>query len=126
MLILSPRIFADSFYNPKDLPLLSAFIISIYTMNLYLKNKTTARAVVHAIATAFTISIRVLGILVPVITLIIFIADMILRRQDKMETDWNLAAKIKSILIYFFMMIIFLLLFLPVLWENPIENFFNF
>ena len=32
-LILSPRIFAHSFYNSKDIAFLSVFIISIYTLN---------------------------------------------------------------------------------------------
>ena len=31
-LIISPRIFAHSFYNPKDIPFLSAYIIAIYTL----------------------------------------------------------------------------------------------
>jgi hypothetical protein len=123
MLILSPRIFADSFYNPKDLPLLSAFIISIYTLNLYLEAKTTTRAIIHGIATAFAISIRVLGIVVPFITLIIFIADLFLNKNEKAERYKEVAGKIKSILIYFFILAIFLLLFLPILWENPIGNF---
>ena len=41
-LILSPRIFAHSFYNSKDLAFLSFFIISIYTMVRYLEEKTLA------------------------------------------------------------------------------------
>ncbi len=38
-LIISPRIFAHSFYNPKDLPFLSVYVISIYTLLLFLEKK---------------------------------------------------------------------------------------
>jgi hypothetical protein len=31
-LVLSPRIFADSFYNSKDIPFLSVFVVSIYAL----------------------------------------------------------------------------------------------
>ena len=39
-LLLSPRIFADSFYNNKDIIFLSFFIINIYTaINFFEKQK---------------------------------------------------------------------------------------
>ena len=40
-LILSPRIFAHSFYNSKDIPFLAMFIISIYTLIKYLDKFTS-------------------------------------------------------------------------------------
>ena len=43
-LIVSPRIFAHSFYNPKDIPCLSAYIIAIYTMLLLLEKKNVFTA----------------------------------------------------------------------------------
>ena len=69
-LVLSPRIFADSFYNPKDLPFLSAFLIAIFTLNMYLLNKNVKFAVIHGIATGFAAGIRILGIMIPFFTIL--------------------------------------------------------
>ncbi|MCX5872938.1 MAG: glycosyltransferase family 39 protein [Deltaproteobacteria bacterium] len=38
LLVTSPRIFADSFYNPKDIPFLSAMIIGFFTMQRFLES----------------------------------------------------------------------------------------
>ena len=38
-LIISPRIFADSFYNNKDIVFMSLFIISLFTATKFLEKK---------------------------------------------------------------------------------------
>ena len=80
-LVLSPRILSHSFFNPKDIPLLSVYIISTYTMVLFLEKKTVYNGLIHGIACAFLIGIRILGILVPVFTFIFFTLDLIVSRQ---------------------------------------------
>lgn len=50
LLVLSPRIFADSFYNSKDAVLLALFIVSSYTGLRLLEEKTAGRAAAHALA----------------------------------------------------------------------------
>ena len=84
-LILSPRIFAHSFYNPKDLPFLSMFIISIYTLVSYLNRKTLPRAAIHALICALLIDIRILGIIVPLFTVIFLFADLLIIKPIKIK-----------------------------------------
>jgi hypothetical protein len=76
-LVLSPRIFADSFYNPKDLPFLSAFIIAVFTLQRYLKNKNASFALFHGLATGFAAGIRIIGILIPFFTILLFTLDIV-------------------------------------------------
>lgn len=119
-LILSPRIFADSFYNPKDLPFLSVFIISVFTLLNYLENKTFIRATIHAIVCSFLIGIRILGIMVPLLTFIFFILDFIFKKN---EIKKPISKKLSSIFLFLIATIGFTILFSPILWENPIHNF---
>lgn len=118
-LILSPRIFADSFYNSKDLIFLSVFIISIYTLVTYLDNKSLPRAAIHALTCAFLIDIRILGIMVPLLTIIFFISDLFIIKLLKLRCKKTIG----SILLYMCLLIFFTIIFWPTLWHSPVYNF---
>ena len=47
VLVISPRIFGQAFYNSKDLAFLSAFVASMFTMVVWLDAKTIRHAVLH-------------------------------------------------------------------------------
>ncbi len=117
-LILSPRIFAHSFYNSKDIPFLALFIICIYTLVRYLNNKTWPNAIFHAIVCAFLIDIRILGIIVPIFTYFFLIADLMMKK------DLNINGKkvILSFSVYLILLIPLTVLFWPTLWTNPLNN----
>jgi len=119
-LILSPRIFADSFYNSKDLAFLSVFIISIYTLVKYLDKKTLLRASLHALICAILIDIRIVGIIVPCFTFLFVTIDLILGSKS---TKIKIKNIIPSSLLYGFLLICFTILFWPILWDGPIYHF---
>jgi len=117
-LILSPRIFADAFYNPKDIPCLSLFIICTYTLIKYLKNKTFFNTFIHAFACAVLIDIRIVGIIFPFLTLVFTFADIYilpLKNEDSKRVFLNLFS-------YFLFLILFTFLFWPFLWASPLHN----
>lgn len=120
LLILSPRLFAESFYNSKDLVFLSLFIISIHTLTQFLDKISLSRAAVHALVCALLIDVRVLGILVPGLTLFFFIVG-------KISTDRRQARRLtKEILIFSLFLALTLclmILFWPILWNDPIGQF---
>jgi hypothetical protein len=118
-LILSPRIFADSFYNVKDLAFLSVFIISIYTLVNYLDHKTWLRTALHAVLCAFLIDMRIMGLLVPCLTYLCVVGDHMLRSQS---TN-TIRKTILSLLGYSILLIACIILFFPILWENPVYHF---
>jgi len=66
--LLSPRLFADSFYNPKDIPLMSFFIISTFTLIKFFYLQTKTNAIYLGIACGLAVSTRIVGIIIPVFT----------------------------------------------------------
>mgnify|MGYP003729416623 CR=1 FL=1 len=66
-LILSPRIFADSFYNNKDLIFLSLFIISLYYALKFLENANIKNTILFSLTSSLATDIRILGIILPII-----------------------------------------------------------
>ena len=120
-LILSPRIFAHSFYNSKDIAFLAMFIISIYTLVRYLDKKTFSIAIFHGLTCALLIDIRIMGIIVPSFTLIFLIADLLVTKTEKIEYKKIIA----SFFIYIVLLIFFTVLFWPFLWKNPLYHFIN-
>ena len=75
--ILSPRIFADSFYNMKDLIFLSFFVISLFFAIKFLNTPSYKNAFLSSLACALAIDVRILGIIVPFIIFVFFILKSI-------------------------------------------------
>jgi len=118
-LIISPRIFAQSFYNPKDIPFLSAYVISIYTLLLFLERKNVFTAILHGIAIGVMCSIRTPGLIIIPITFFFCLVDLFLSR-DK----WK--SYLKAGLFLFISLVIaagLVYWFTPVLYTNPIANY---
>lgn len=118
-LILSPRIFADSFYNSTDIPFLSMFIISIYTLIRYLDKKTLLRAISHAVVCALLIDIRIMGIVVPFLTVIFLVADILIKKSKEFKNK----RVIISFVIYVCLTASLVILLWPALWRDPIHEF---
>ncbi|MGI4873143.1 MAG: hypothetical protein ACRYFX_18440 [Janthinobacterium lividum] len=69
LLLLSPRLFAESCYNAKDVTFMAAFTLGAYTLARLLAHPTGRRALVHGLVTAAATDIRVLGVLLGPLTL---------------------------------------------------------
>ena len=119
LLITSPRIFGHSFINSKDIPFLSFYIISAYTLLKYLKNKNTSNAFLHALSSSLLISVRIPGVIIPLITMIMIITDAV--KQKKIHK--YLISNYKSIVVYVISTIVLVVLMYPYLWENPVKGF---
>jgi hypothetical protein len=74
LLVLSPRIFAHSFFNPKDLPFMAVFVIAFYTLVRLDRKPAVGRALVHGMVCGILIDIRVAGLLLPAMTCILLAA----------------------------------------------------
>lgn len=119
-LILTPRIFAQSFYG-KDVVFLSLFIISIYFFVRYLSRKTITSSLLFALTTAIVIDQRITGIFIPFIAVLIAVIDII--RAGKPFN--NLQNSLLPLFMYLSFCSLFVVLFWPYLWENPVKNFIN-
>ncbi len=120
MLLLVPRLFAHSFFNPKDIPFLVSAIIAAYTMVLLLDKPKFTRAIFHSLACAIAIDIRIIGVLFPLLTiLLLFTESFIQQSRDKRD----LSIILKTGLTFIFGTVLLTILFWPYTWENPIEHF---
>jgi hypothetical protein len=118
-LILSPRIFAHSFYNPKDIPFLSMFIICSFTLIRFLNKKSYLSSIMHSLTCAILIDIRILGIVIILITIIFYLLDICVIKKDRTKKS------VISLIIFIILFLGLTILFWPVLWENPINHFFR-
>jgi hypothetical protein len=119
-LILSPRIFAESFYG-KDIVFLSFFIISIYFFIRYLNRKTTMNSILFALATALVVDQRITGVFIPFLAVTVTGID----EMKAGRTFNNLRKRLFPLFIYLVSFSFFMVLFLPYLWENPVRNFID-
>ena len=125
-LILSPRIFSNSFYNPKDIPFLSAYIIAVYTMLLFLGKKNIFTAVLHGIATAVVCNIRTPGIVIIPVTFFFYLFDLLLAKEPLNWKNLKESKYLRAVILglsYLAVAAGLIILTFPFLYANPIQNF---
>ena len=119
LLVLSPRLFADAFYNSKDLPFLSVFVVSVYTLVRFLDEGTPRRALWHALASAVLTDIRIVGLVIPAITVLLGTADLLFVRRPERPARRRAAmlglygAAVACLTVALF----------PFLWKSPLGRF---
>ena len=112
-LFLSPRIFAESFYNQKDIVFLSMFLINTYYALYFLKNPSFKSSIYLSISTALSIDIRIMGLLlIPILLFFVFIKNL-KSKNNKL---------LLYTLIYLFIFPIATVIFWPYLWNDPLNN----
>ena len=116
ILYTTPRIFAHSFFNSKDIIFLSMFIISLYCLFRFFNKKFLLNTIFLGLSLALLTSVRSIGFYFFIIILLFMFAELL----DKKVKLKNTAKLIIYLLIFYFL---FLYLFWPFLWEKPIENF---
>lgn len=118
MLLCSPVIYAHSFYNSKDLPLMVFIILSFYTLLNTLHKFDSKTIIVHALMSALALNVRIMGVLIPMLTILILFSEIRFKNRSKSET-------IRLISIYGISLICFYIITWPALWHNPIIHTFE-
>jgi hypothetical protein len=119
ILVLSPRIFADAFYNLKDLAPLSLYIIAFFTLLRLLENQNLLWAALHAFACGLLVSTRIIGIGVPLVTVVFMVLELTARRSGR-QRPWRIALNLSSYLVLWAAFTVF---FWPTLWVAPVRSF---
>jgi hypothetical protein len=115
-LILSPRFFAESFYNSKDLVLMSWFAIVLNSMIAFILKPTWSRLILHALASAMAIDIRLMAIVFPIAT-VCLLAFRVFQRKLLVRTVVAMG------LFYLVFIVVFVVLTWPYLWADPWGRF---
>ena len=114
-LFFSPRIFANSFYNSKDLVFLSLIIISLFFLVKILKKITYKRIFFFSIFSAFSIGTRILGIYIPFLFILFYLLICLQKKGYFLNTY-------KYLIFFILSICFFTVLFWPFLWESPLNN----
>lgn len=116
MLIISPRIFADSFYNDKDIVFLATFSLGSLTMIQAFLNPSWKRIILHAFTSGIAIDTRLIGVVIPLMTIGIFAAQAISGR-------FNSKHLLSIILGYLAACSAITIALWPYLWISPFAHF---
>ncbi len=116
LLVLSPRLFGEAFYNAKDLVFLSLFTLAVLTLLWLLRQPTGGRALLHAAATAAALDVRSMGVVLLPLTLGFAALEMAYRPKERRPLAGALA-------LYLPAAAVLVVLGWPYLWEHPVGNF---
>ena len=114
--ITTPRIFAESFYNCKDIILMCLTVFSIFFCLKVLKNYKIKNIILFSFFAALATSLRPMGIFIILLFIIFFILE-------SFEIKNFFIKKINLILTTIILYLIFTYLLWPFLWTDPINNF---
>lgn len=118
MLVLSPRLFAHSFYNPKDTPLVTAVIVAFYTLARLLEKPGPLRLAWHALACAVATDVRMTGTVTFFLTGAAFLFLLGEARKERKKVLAVAALGAAFVALY----VILTILLWPYLWENPVAR----
>jgi hypothetical protein len=114
-LVLSPRIFADAFFNCKDLAFLSFYVFALATLELFLRRPGLRTAALHALACGWLIDVRMPGVMLAATTVLLFAGLWLLDWRDGRPSRFGLA----PLLGYCGLTPLFVVAFWPFLWRDP-------
>lgn len=121
LLMLTPRVFAHSFFNSVDVPCMVGFIVSLYTLVLLDQEPSRRNALLHGAACAALIGVRSLGMLVPALTLLAALLRVWASRERAAE-----ARRLAAPLGWFALTLCAGTYALwPYLWEDPVGRLIN-
>lgn len=117
LLLLSPRFFAEGFYNSKDLVFLAVFTLGIYTLARLLQRPTPGHAAVHGLVTAAATDVRLLGCLLVAFTLGMVLLEL-LYGPAALRRRW-----LTALPLYGLVTVAATVAGWPYLWADPLGNF---
>ena len=114
--VLSPRIYASSFFNNKDLIFLSLATIALYYCFKSLEKINYKNLLIFSIFAAMCTSSRIFGVIFPISFSIFYFLSF--------SSNVKIIRNLKLIGFFLISYFLFLIVFWPALWSNPIENLF--
>jgi len=121
MIVLSPRLYAHSFFNSKDIPFMCMVTIALsYAQSAFEKNRPKAFLIVGLLV-GYATSIRIMGVMLACIILFFMVIDLVAGMRKK-ERPQNQLLNILAFCVGFCAL---LYLGWPYLWKHPIDNFID-
>ncbi|HXS36038.1 MAG TPA: glycosyltransferase family 39 protein [Flavipsychrobacter sp.] len=119
ILVFNPRLYAHSFFNPKDIPFLSAFLISMLVAQIAFEKNKPGWFILLGIVCGFTSGIRIMGILLPCCLCGFLMIDIVIAITKK-EKLLPIISNFSLLLISF---VLAICAFWTTLWNDPFNSF---
>ena len=117
-LVLSPRFFAEAFYNAGDIVFMALFTLGVLTLVRLLHRPTPGRAIVHGLATAAAVDTRILGGLLVAFTLGMMVLELGFGASEAGgRPRWK--ALLRAVAVYLPVAAVATVAGWPYLWEAP-------
>lgn len=113
--LLNPRIYAHSFFNSKDLPLLSFILIGLYFLFRVIENRRVLHVICLALISAVIVNNRIVGGVFVASTLFAFLIQFLKDNKGRKSV-------VKNGVVYGLIFSLFLYVTWPILWHNPIKE----
>ncbi|MFH1444841.1 MAG: hypothetical protein ABIG34_05675 [Candidatus Peregrinibacteria bacterium] len=120
LLLLSPRQFGHAFFNGRDIPAMTFFAVSMYTLLLFLDTPDFKHAVFHGIACGLVISLRVGLLFLPLYTVLFLCLQMVANVAKGERVTWKRSATLFTA--YFIALSLATVAFWPLLWAHPVQH----
>jgi hypothetical protein len=115
ILVTSPRIYGEAFYNNKDIVFMSLISICMYTAWRLNSSLSWHAAILHALASALAITVRIPGLIFPLLTAVA-LTVLLTSKTISFKKYVFLGA------VYAITTLLAVLAFWPWLWENPVAH----
>jgi Protein of unknown function (DUF3108) len=115
-LVLTPRFFAESFYNSKDIVFMAVFAVAMNTMIVFVLRPRVTTAFIHALGTAVAIDVRIMALFLMVASVALLMIRLIRRELPMGKTFLVLA-------LYIVGTCTFVVVMWPYLWSRPLGHF---
>ena len=118
LFLLHPRIYAHSFFNSKDPPFLTAFMIALYLVHRAFRRDTLAAFLLCGVGAGLLVNLRIMGLVLPAVVLALRTLDLALagNMEERKRVLLTMTAfTLAAILAYYAS--------LPVLWTDPVGRF---
>jgi hypothetical protein len=118
LIFLTPRFFAESFYNIKDIAFFASYLATFYFFYKFLATRSIKYTVLLSLFSALSSAVRVFGVLFVLLAGCIVIIEMLQKKE-------NLRKGSQCILLLGCSFSLFLVLFYPASWHNPFVYYFD-
>ncbi|MGB1040748.1 MAG: glycosyltransferase family 39 protein [Flavobacteriales bacterium] len=115
LLVLHPRLYSHSFFNTKDIPFMTMFIISIYYSVKALDKKNVLSFIKSGICIGLLINLRIMGIILPVFLILLLLVEVLKKQNKRLQLKLALTLLVSSCLVLYISW--------PYLWADPINRF---
>jgi hypothetical protein len=118
VLMLSPRMYAHSFFNSKDIPFLSMIVIALALCQAAFEKNKPALYLLLGLACGYATSIRIMGLMLFSFILLFLVIDLVfgLMKKDK-PTKYTI-----NLLLFTFGFCFLFYVGWPYIWKHPVEK----